>query len=739
MLDPMMEQLLPGFLDECKEIAERVTEHLIELEKAHDQARFDDLARGLHTLKGSAATLGLSEVSELAHRMEDAVLPLRGKAAALPGALTDALLKTLDVWMAHLRASTAKTELPDLRPSHKLLESVRSAILAVEPGKPAANTGKSGAEKEKEKEKEKDKGKPAAEKKPGKREREARAAEAEPAPAEPVAEEETAPGEEAGSWRVRTREVVSLLHEVERLREVRLRLEERRRELERALAQLAKLGILAQTAEVRALLMGVQRALHADGEESGDIVASMEDELKAICTLPVRTVLEPLRRSVRDLCKQSGKQARLSIVGGEVSLDRRVLESLRGPLVHLVRNAVDHGLEQPDIREARGKHREGIIVVRVEQQGNMLFIEVSDDGNGLDLALIKQAARDLSIVPGAELDAMTPAQLQQLIFRNGFSTRRTVTAVSGRGVGMDVVRSQIQALQGHIEVHSTPGQGARFTLTLPAELGSSPVLVVRCGEHELGIPMPAVETSLLARSGELRVARTRVQLSHREQLVTTQDLGALLGLRQPEVPHDGQPLLILQSQGRRLALAVDEVVGDRELVIRPLPPEVRDLSAYQGAATLARGELVLIVRPDWLTGFEKRDATLTGTRRALVVDDSLTARALHRTALESAGYSVHTASSGRQALEQLRHSSYDVMVSDIGMDEMDGYELTLQARRQPELEAMPIILVSARDSDADRQRGASSGADGFLSKKDCASGRLIAEVQACISRRQGTG
>ncbi|HYV68364.1 MAG TPA: response regulator [Myxococcales bacterium] len=737
MLDPMMEQLLPGFLDECKEIAERVTEHLIELEKAHDQARFDDLARGLHTLKGSAATLGLSEVSELAHRMEDAVLPLRGKATALPGALTDALLKTLDVWMAHLRATTAKAELPDLRPSHKLLESVRQAILAVEPGKPAANTAKSGAEKEKEKEKERSK--PAAEKKATKRERDPKPAEPEPASAEPPLEEEAVPGEEAGSWRVRTREVVSLLHEVERLREVRLRLEERRRELERALAQLAKLGILAQTAEVRALLMGVQRALHADGEEAGDIVASMEDELKAICTLPVRTVLEPLRRSVRDLCKQSGKQARLSIVGGEVSLDRRVLESLRGPLVHLVRNAVDHGLEMPDIREARGKHREGIIVVRVEQQGNMLFIEVSDDGNGLDLALIKQAARDLSIVPGAELDAMTPAQLQQLIFRNGFSTRRTVTAVSGRGVGMDVVRSQIQALQGHIEVHSTPGQGARFTLTLPAELGSSPVLVVRCGEHELGIPMPAVETSLLARSSELRIARTRVQLSHREQLITTQDLGALLGLRQPEVPNDGQPLLILQSQGRRVALAVDEVVGDRELVIRPLPPEVRDLSAYQGAATLARGELVLIVRPDWLTGFEKRDASLTGTRRALVVDDSLTARALHRTALESAGYSVHTASSGRQALEQLRHSSYDVMVSDIGMDEMDGFELTQQARRQSELEAMPIILVSARDSDADRQRGASSGADGFLSKKDCASGRLIAEVQACISRRQGTG
>src|SRR6266581_954540 len=272
MLDPMMEQLLPGFVDECKEIAERVTDHLIELEKAHEQSRFDDLARGLHTLKGSAATLGLSELSELAHRMEDAVLPLRGRSAALPGAVTDALLKTLDTWMAHLRATTAKSELPDLRPSHKLLEAVGHAVQAVEPGKAAANNGKAAAEKEKTK---------------------------------------AAPEKEKKSSK--------------RVREVRLRLEERRRELERGLSQLARLGILAQTAEVRALLMGIQRALSADGEEAGDIVASMEDELKAICTLPVRTVLEPLRRSVRDLCKQSGKLARLSIVGGEVSLDRRVL------------------------------------------------------------------------------------------------------------------------------------------------------------------------------------------------------------------------------------------------------------------------------------------------------------------------------------------------------------------------------------------------------------------------------
>jgi CheY-like chemotaxis protein len=195
---------------------------------------------------------------------------------------------------------------------------------------------------------------------------------------------------------------------------------------------------------------------------------------------------------------------------------------------------------------------------------------------------------------------------------------------------------------------------------------------------------------------------------------------------------------VLLWQERRLALSVDEVEGDRELVVRPLPVELRQLAAYQGAATLARGELVLIVRPDWLLDLERpsEGAVLTSTRRALVVDDSLTARALHRTALESGGYLVHTASDARQALEQLRHSAYDVMVCDIGMPEMDGYQLTSAVRARGDLDAMPIVLVSARESEGEGQRGLSLGADAFLSKRECVSGRLVSEVAAAVARRR---
>jgi two-component system, chemotaxis family, sensor kinase CheA len=723
MMDPLLENLLAGFVDEAQEIYERVARSMMELEKAPAQGpSFDELARGLHTLKGSAATLGLEELADFAHRMEDVVLPLRGSSKPLPARLSDAVLKSLDVWMAHLRAIAAKGELADLAPSIALLETVK-------PDGPAAAAAKSRKKKN-------GKGPTAAETLAASV---ARAPAPEP-PAAPTPAPLPAPAEDpqADSWRVTTRQVIALLHEVERLREVRLRLEERRREIDKAVQQLDRLGIQMETAEARSVLLGVRRALGADGEEAADIVASMEDGLKTISTMPVRTAIEPLHRAVRDICKATGKRAKLAVVGAEVSLDRRVLEQLRGPLVHLVRNAVDHGLELPEVREARGKHPDGALAIRVEQQGNMLFIEVSDDGAGLDLEQIREAALRRALVPPEELASMSTQQLHQLIFRPGFSTRIEATEFSGRGVGLDVVRNQIQALQGQVEVQSVPGQSTRFVLTLPADLGSSPVLVVRCGEHQLGLPMVAVESSRGARSKDLRVGRSRVQLEHREQLIPVQDLGALVGLRQPEVPAEGQPLLILQSQGRTMALSVDEVLGDRELVIRPLPVEIRELAAYQGAATLARGELVLILRPDFIVSTERRaDTGLMSTRRALVVDDSLTARALHRTALETGGYLVHTASNARQALEQLRHSAYDVMVCDIGMDEMDGYELTAAVRQRVETDSMPILLVSARDSENDRQRGLAVGADGFLTKKDCVSGRLLSEVSSVIARRKG--
>jgi len=301
-----------------------------------------------------------------------------------------------------------------------------------------------------------------------------------------------------------------------------------------------------------------------------------------------------------------------------------------------------------------------------------------------------------------------------------------------------VVQSEVHALGGRVEVHSAAGQGTRFTLTMPMDLGSSPVLIVRSGEHQLGIPTMAVEQVRPARPDELRITRAGMTLVVNEQLLPLLDLGSLLGIRQPTAPQPGTPVALVQSQGRRVGVACDEVLGDRELVIRPLPRELRSLDAYQGEAIFTRGELILVLRPDWLIqGGPDRARGAVQTRRALVVDDSLTARAMHRSMLEAHGFTVHTAGHGHQALEQLRHSAYDVMIVDIGMEGMDGYALTRAVRGHPDTRGMPVVLVSALDGDQERREGMAAGADGFLSKKECAAGRLLQEVQAVIGRRKG--
>ncbi|HEY8212226.1 MAG TPA: response regulator [Myxococcaceae bacterium] len=704
MSDPVILEIIKGFVIEAQDLTQRITRAVLRLERpgpgAATAAAYDDLCRALHTLKGAAGTLGFTDLSDAAHRIEDAMAVRRERLEPLPAALADAIFQSLDV--LNLRAEAYAQErtdgLPDLAGPLERLQAALDGMPA-----PRAEAGSTAG--------------PEA-----------------PAPAAPKEAAAADPGE----WRVGQASVRQVIREVERLRELQLRLGERRRDMDRGLSILSRLGMLAETAEARAVLMSVSRTLADDTDEAASIVEALEEGVREITTMPVRTVLEPLHRAVRDLCRQLGKEARLSVVGAELSLDRRMLEALRGPLVHLVRNAVDHGVEMPEAREAAGKHREGSVVIRLEQVGNLAFIEVSDDGRGLDEVRIGEVAEAQGVLGAGEARGLTPHQLHQLAFRPHFSTRPEVSETSGRGVGLDVVQSEVHALGGRVEAHSSTGQGTRFTLTVPMELGSSPVLIVRCGEHSLGLPTMAVEQVRPARQGELRITRAGMHLVVNEQLLPLLDLGSLLGIRQPTAPHPGTPVAVVQAQGRRVGVSFDEVMGDRDLVIRPLPRELRSLDAYQGEAIYVHGELILVLRPDWLVqGGASRGRVAVQARRALVVDDSLTARAMHRSMLEAHGFTVHTAGNGSQALEQLRHSTYDVMIADIGMEGMDGYQLTRAVRGAQDTRQMPVVLVSAQDGADERQAGIEAGADGFLSKKECAAGRLLQEVQAVIGRREG--
>jgi two-component system, chemotaxis family, sensor kinase CheA len=696
--DPMILALLDGFAAEAREISQRVTGTILALEnpsgsEADRRKQYDDLARGLHTLKGNASTFGFPHLADLAHRMEDVIAVLRPELAAIPDDVTDVLLRAVDVFMAKL-AVRATGEDP-------ALAELAEALAQHGGGSSKPRRG-------------------------GIVERTLAAA----TPAEPIAERAIE------DWRIGPRHIEMLMREVERLRELRLRLDEQRREVEKALRGLEhKTTIDASFA--RGTLTSISRVLGVESEEANDIVDGLEQELKSIATLPMYSVLDPLQRAVRDLCRSLGKEARLAIVGAEISLDRRLLESLKGPLLHLVRNAVDHGIEFSNARVAAGKHREGSISIRIERTGNLVVIEVEDDGAGMDLARIRETAIARNVLSADDAAALDERDVYQLVFRPAFSTRTEITETSGRGVGLDVVRAAVQALGGHVELHTTLGSGSRFVLSLPAALGATPVLVVRVDEQTLGIPMVAIESIRMAKPEHVQIGRTTARFEHAGHLLPLYELGAILSLRAAApVAPDGKPILILASRGTRIALAVDELIGDRELVVRPLPSELHDLP-YQGAAIHARGDLLLVLQPEFLVdGRAAATSPVDAMRRALVVDDSLTARALHRTILESGGYQVHSVGSARQALDHLRHAFYDVVIADVMMPDIDGLEMTAMLRARPETRDLPLILVSAHDTQPERERGLAAGADSFVSKKDCISGRLLGEVATVIARRE---
>lgn len=711
--DPLMKELIKGFVDEAREVCQRVTRGVLELERATDAAAINkimaDVARGLHTLKGSSASLGLEQVSDLAHRMEDTLAPVRSEGSRLPSSTADALLKGLDTLLSAVAAS-AEDRAPDASAMANALQMLATSVGPEELQRIADN--------------------PSADR------LSAPTASPSPSPAVPADPDESLSANavnDADEWRVNTRHVLSMMKGIERLRELRARLDERKATVGRTLYALERHTMDPE--DLRSMLSDLVRRLNLDAGEVSDSVLSLEDDLKSICTRPLRTIIDPLQRTVRDLCRVLDKEVRLSSVGAELALDRRLLEALKAPLMHLVRNAVDHGFETPAQRELAGKHREGVLVIRAEQIGNLLSLEVSDDGRGFDARRIAEVAVARGMLTANAAPQLSLQQTHQLVFRSGFSTRAEVTEISGRGVGLDVVKAQIEGMQGQVDVQSTAGQGTRFLLTVPLELGASSVLVTRCGEYEVGIPMNAIERLATTRENSVRVSRRRMELVVGDEAFPLVDLSAQLGLREQALPRPGQPAAIMQVDGERIAVALDGIEGDRELVIRPLPSEIRHIDAFQGTASAVDGQQILILRPNWLSLQRSLvEAPAERTRRVLVVDDSLTARALHRTILEAGGYVVHAVSSAAHALEQLSRNTYDALISDVSMEQMDGIELTGVLRADPRWRAMPVILVSAQEGSSERARGLAGGANAFLSKRECSEGKLLDEVSRVTSR-----
>ncbi|MBU8898215.1 hybrid sensor histidine kinase/response regulator [Corallococcus sp. H22C18031201] len=519
--------------------------------------------------------------------------------------------------------------------------------------------------------------------------------------------------------------------------------------LERSASQLALSGggsalepLRAGVALMRTLqkrLLEQAKEAHRDGEQLALVAQVVRDDLRDLRMVPASQVLEPLRRTVRETASRLGKDVNLDLFGGDVRLDRRILDALKDPLLHLVRNAIDHGLETAEVRRAAGKPAEGRLSVRVEPRGTRIGVVVEDDGSGLDPARVRATAVRRGLMTQDAATKLTDAQAARLVFQPGFSTRDEVTATSGRGVGLDVVQSTAQRLQGAVNVDFVPGEGTRFTVDLPLTLAAALGLLVRTGTTVTAIPSDTVKRVLRLKPEDVGTVAGRVVARMDGDQLTFLSLGEAIGLpRLPLMLESGklQTAVLLVLGDERVLFAIDEVVGQQEIVVRSLGRHVQGVAHLAGAAVLDDGRVVPVLNAPELLRAAKPETRGAGPEarrpRILVCDDSLTTRFAMKSLLEIAGYPVVTAADGEEAWGVLERSPCQLVVSDWQMPRLDGVGLTRRIKSHAMLRRTPIILVTSLDSPEDRAAGLEAGADGYLVKREVERGKLLELVRQLL-------
>lgn len=519
--------------------------------------------------------------------------------------------------------------------------------------------------------------------------------------------------------------------------------------LERASSQLAMAGggpalepLRAGVTQMRGLqkqLLELTKESHRDGEQLTLVAQVARDDLRDLRMVPASQVLEPLRRTVRETSARLDKQVTLELTGGEVRLDRRILDALKDPLLHLVRNAVDHGLESTEERRAAGKAEAGRLTVRVEPRGSRIAVVVEDDGSGLSPSRVRATAVRRGLLPADEAEKLSDAQAARLIFQPGFSTREQVTATSGRGVGLDVVQATAQRLQGSVDVAFTAGRGTRFTVDLPLTLAAALGLLVRTGTTVSAIPSDSVNRILRLNPDDVGTVAGRVVARLDGEQLTFLPLAEAIGLpRLPLALDSGkvQAAALLTVGEDKVLYAIDEVVGQQEIVVRSLGRHLKGVRHLAGAAVLDDGRVVPVLNAAELVRAARPEtrsvARETARPRILVCDDALTTRFAMKSLLEIAGYPVVTAADGEEAWGLLERTPCQLVVSDWQMPRLDGVGLARRIKSHPQLHRTPIILVTSLDSPEDRAAGLEAGADGYLVKREVERGRLLELVRQLL-------
>ncbi|RII75441.1 hybrid sensor histidine kinase/response regulator [Pseudomonas monteilii] len=516
------------------------------------------------------------------------------------------------------------------------------------------------------------------------------------------------------------------------------------------------LEALAQTqrllAETQQILQQQAADLDEFGWQASQRAQLLYDTALACRMRPFADVLTGQSRMVRDLGRSLGKPVRLVVDGEKTQVDRDVLEKLEAPLTHLLRNAVDHGIELPERRLLAGKPDEGVIRLRASHQAGMLSLELIDDGAGIDLERLRSSIVERALSPADTVTRMSDAELLTFLFLPGFSLRDKVTEVSGRGVGLDAVQHMVRELRGSIELTQLAGQGCRFHLQVPLTLSVVRSLVVEVGGEAYAFPLAHIERTLEVTAEQIVQIEGRQHFWHEGRHIGLVAASQLLNRPAGQSDEASLRVVVIREREQLYGVAVERLVGERVLVVMPLDPRLGKVQDISSGALLDDGSVVLIVDvEDLLRSVEKLLSTgsleriergSSGVRgvtrkRVLVVDDSLTVRELQRKLLGNRGYDVAVAVDGMDGWNALRGEDFDLLITDIDMPRMDGIELVTLVRRDQRLQSLPVMVVSYKDREEDRRRGLDAGADYYLAKASFHDDALLDAVVELIGGAQG--
>lgn len=765
--DEFLKRLLAMFRVEADEHLAAMSAGLIELEKVPASGPraeiVEKIFREAHSLKGAARAVKLGEIESVCHALESVFAELKGNRIAASPALFDLLHQALDA-LGGLLASDARTGIEAQKPMIAAL--IRQLELALK-GLPPAQVKPSLTAPPHET--------PFVPDKPA-----ATASVSEPLPV-------TSLGLGSGTVRVDTIKLGSVMRQTEELLAPRLALGRRVRELretgtllagwkrerdkiqpglrliERLLKHSGKGAPKGQRGPAKVLehleaenvflkklgdrLARLERSAASDHRTMSAMVDNLLHDVKEMHMLPFSSLLEMFPRLARELARDQGKQLELLIQGDRIEIDRRILEEMKDPFIHLLRNCIDHGLEKPPAREQKGKTAQGTITVAITQQDSgKIEILFADDGAGIDVGKVKAAAARMGIISADELDKLDEREALALIFRSGVSTSPMVTDLSGRGLGLAIVREKVEHLGGAIALDTHPDAGTTIRIVLPLTFATFRGVLVRTGGQLFIFPVASVERVARVAGKDILTVENRETIPLDGQAVSLVQLGNVLGMPQKNAPAEAAAhaqVVVMGVGPARVAFRVDEILGEREVLVKTLGRQLVRVRNIGGATVLGGGRVVPVLNvPDLMKSAVKLTASPfmpaagepaeAQKRSILVVEDSIISRTLIKNILESAGYTVATAVDGLDAYTLLKTAAFDLVVSDVEMPRMNGLDLTAKIRSDKQLSELPVVLVTALDSREHRERGIDVGANAYIVKGSFDQSNLLGVIRQLI-------